>query len=210
MHRHSKLAIGGTILAFALALPLGWALAAHAAGQPGVGHGGSVNTVSLNTVVLNLVAGTTATFRASNGTIVCSASAIGASIGTDPIGPGTYGGTVPSWTADRCTSTIPGIPAVNGLTIGDLPYKVVIGPTLAFTLTPINTAKLRFAFDLVTEHGPVTAIYQAGTVKGTVSGAHTFDFTDQQLQISGPDVGPTTLSFSASYGPGFQGQLGTA
>jgi hypothetical protein len=204
MRRYWYLVVAAAIASALAVVPTGSAFAAGnvltvgSTGGAAVGVGDVLNA--------SLVPGTTANFFSSaTGTtgIKCTGSSFSATVGTNPIAPGTAAESLTSQTvtASTCTINVAFTRGVRSITFQNLPYSATVNSNGTVTVTgnPLQTTVVI----IPTFGSDITCVYQASSITGTASNVNkSIKFTAQPVnKVSGPGTCFSTGFFSAEYGP---------
>ncbi|MGW7263805.1 Tat pathway signal sequence domain protein [Streptomyces sp. NPDC054842] len=206
MRTRSFLALVGVTAALAVSA----AAPASAADVPVLttGTAGGTPVAAGDVLSASLAAGTTATFYSSaTGTsgVSCSASTFTATAADNPAAPGTATESLTghAFTSSSCTSNVPGVLGVTGITVNNLPYSTTVSSDGTVTVTPPSGSTVQTTVVLRTLLGSVNCVYRAPSLSGTASNAdNSITFTGQQFtKYSGSSLCFANGFFTARYAP---------
>ena len=199
------LALAGAATAFALAT----ASPATAADTVLTTGGAGGDAVSVGDVLnASLAGGTSATLHSSaTGTsgVSCTSSAFTATVTGNPAAPGTATESLTGHTfgASSCSSNVPGVTGVTGITVDHLPYGTTVTSDGAVTVTPPAGSTIQTTVKLRTLLGSITCVYQAPSLNGTVDeDLNGIKFSQQHFtKVSGSSLCFANGYFTATYAP---------
>jgi len=188
----------------ALASSAGSAQAADAGAVLTYGSAAGTDVPVGDTLSAGLAAGTAVTFTSapdSTSGVTCTTSSFTATVTANPAAPGVAEESLDAQSFGDCTSNVFGILSVDGVTVDNLPYTVVLDDTAGtatVTGSPIQTTVV-----LSTLLGQITCQYQADSITATVTaGTSGIGFANQAFtKTAGPGLCFANGYFSAQYTP---------
>ncbi|WP_055526233.1 hypothetical protein [Streptomyces graminilatus] len=205
MRRYTASAVAATAALSALALLPATTASADSAVLTYGSAGGSAISVG-DVLTSSLASGTSATMKTSlggNSGITCSASALSATVTSNPAAPGTATESATSQTFGGCTSNVFGVTGVQSLTVNGLPYNTSASSDGTVKVTPSAGSAIQTTVVLSTLLGSVTCVYRAPSLSAVSNNSDTsLTFTNQEFtKSSGSFLCNNKGYFSATYAP---------